>query len=141
MKKSELGTESWAYLLRTYNKVLKSIKNDLKRENLPPLEWYDVLWCLEREGNYQLRLSDLAEKVDLEKYSVTRLVDKLIEEKLIEKVPCEDDKRGSYAVLTDKGKKLRKKIWSIYKDSIQEHFGSKISYEDGLTLINILDKF
>lgn len=140
MKKSDLTLESWAILLKTYNKVIKKISIELKSKNLPSLEWYDVLWCLEREGNGKLRLSELAEKVDLEKYSVTRIVDKLVYEGLIEKLPCEDDKRGSYAVLTEKGKKIRLKIWAIYKDLILEHYGSNLTIEESTTLIKILQK-
>ncbi len=105
------------------------------------MEWYDLLWCLEREGNRKLRLSELAEKVDLEKYNVTRLVDKLVDEKLLEKLPCEDDKRGSYAVLTEKGKRLRHRMWETYRESIQKHFGSHLTIEESLNLINILQNF
>lgn len=140
MKKSDTGIESWAYLLRVYNKVLKNIKSDLKDNNYPSLEWYDLLWCLEREGNGKLRLSELAEKVDLEKYSVTRLVDKLVEEKLVEKLACEDDKRGSYAVLTEKGKRMRLKIWNTYRKSIHKNFASHLTTEESLALIKILQK-
>ena len=140
MKKNEANIESWACLLKTYNQVLKKITTELKNKKLPSLEWYDVLWCLEREGNGKLRLSDLAEKVDLEKYSVTRIVDKLVDEELIHKLPCEDDKRGSYAVLTEKGKKMRLKVWTTYKELILEYFGSHLTLEESLTLIKILQK-
>lgn len=140
VSKGHFETDSWAALLKTYNKTLHKIMKDLKNSGLPTLEAYDVMWCLEREKNHQLRLIEIAEKVDLEKYNVTRIVDKLCSEGLIEKVPCEEDKRGSFACLTEDGKALRGKMWQVYKKSIVTHFGSHLSEKENLQLIELMKK-
>lgn len=140
MKKTETELESWAALLKTYNRTIKKIKADLKAEDLPGLDVYDVLWTLERESKDMLRLIELADKMDLEKYSVTRLIDRMVSDKLIVKHSCDMDKRGQFAMITDKGRKLRQKMWTVYRKSIQEHFGKKLSHETSEKLYSILQE-
>lgn len=138
MKKQDLDLENWALFLKTYNRVLRDIKEDLKSEGLPALEVYDVLWTLARADHKRLRLQELGEKVDLEKYNVTRLVDKMVKEKLLQKTMCDEDKRGTFAVLTEKGEKFRTIMWSTYRKSILRHFGENLSSEDTSALLKIL---
>lgn len=141
MKKQDIDIENWALMLKTYNRVLRDIKQDLKSEGLPSLEVYDVLWTLARADQKRLRLQELGEKVDLEKFNVTRLVDKMVKEKLLQKTICDDDKRGTFAVLTEKGEKFRTLMWSTYRKSILQHFGEHLSHEDTTGLLKILKSF
>jgi DNA-binding MarR family transcriptional regulator len=140
-KKNDIDLENWALLLRTYNKTIRSIKKDLKDKDHWPIEWYDILWAIERGEDQQLRMQEIGEKVDLEKYNVSRIVDKLVEEKLVTKINCDDDKRGAYAAITEKGLKVRSKMWETYRDSIQDHFGKKFTPDQGQQLFKILSSF
>lgn len=133
-------TDSWAILLITYNRVIKTIEKELKDNELPNLEWYDVLWALERSADGKLRFNELGEKIDLAKYNVSRLAEKLSKEGLIKIESSLEDKRGLFAVITAKGSKTRINIWQVYESAILKNFGNKLSNEEHLQLKKILLK-
>ncbi|MFI5324247.1 MAG: MarR family winged helix-turn-helix transcriptional regulator, partial [Thermodesulfobacteriota bacterium] len=95
-----------------------------------PLSWYDVLWELHRAPGGKLRLNELGKRVLLDKYNVTRLVQRLEEEGLAERVPCPADGRGVFARITSGGRKLRRRMWPVYARAVKEHFLSKLPKKD-----------
>jgi DNA-binding MarR family transcriptional regulator len=135
-----LKTDSWATLLVIYNRVIKAIDKELKDNGLPNLEWYDVLWALERSKDGKLRFNELGEKIDLAKYNISRLVEKLSKEGLVRVESSLEDKRGLFAIITAKGLKTRKNIWYIYESAILKNFGNKLTNEEHLMIKKILIK-
>jgi DNA-binding MarR family transcriptional regulator len=99
----------------------------LKDAGLPPLAWYDVLWILERTPDQRLRMSALADQLVLTRFNVTRLVDRLVEAGLVARRQTKEDGRGFYAVLTEKGRALRKQMWTVYRPAIVELFNRHLS--------------
>ncbi|MEH0861718.1 MarR family winged helix-turn-helix transcriptional regulator [Halobacteriovorax sp. DPLXC-1] len=67
-----------------------------------------VLWEDER-----VNMSELGDKLSLDTGTLSPLVKRLIEKKLVEKKRCEDDERIVYITTTTQGKKLKKKAKSI----------------------------
>lgn len=133
-------TDSWAILLITYNRVVKAIEKELKEHDLPNLEWYDVLWTLERSIDGKLRFNELGEKIDLAKYNISRLTEKLSREGLIKIESSKEDKRGLFAVITAKGLKTRKTIWQIYESAILKNIGNKLTHDEHHQLMELLLK-
>lgn len=131
---------TWATLFKTFQRLHQGMEDELKAQGLPSLEIYDVLWTLEQAENYALRLNELAEKVYIARFNVTRICDKLEEQGLIEKVKCPSDKRGVHARLTESGLKLRKETWAVYGRLIEERFSLKLTHSDHQDLIRILSK-
>src|SRR5947208_1685166 len=69
---------------------------------------YEVLLYLAQAPDRRLPMSALAARTMLTRSGITRLVDGLVAEGLIERVPCPDDARVAYAELADSGyRKLR----------------------------------
>ncbi len=94
---------------------------------MPPLAWYDVLWILERAPDQRLRMSALADQLVLTRFNVTRLVDRLVEAGLVARRQTKEDGRGFYAVLTEKGRLLRRQMWTVYRPAIFELFNQYLS--------------
>ena len=67
-----------------------------------PMTSYEVLHHLDDAEAGQMRMCDLAERVQLSRSGLTRLVDRLEREGLIERCSCEHDARGAYACLTER---------------------------------------
>lgn len=67
-----------------------------------------VLWEDER-----VNMSELGDKLSLDTGTLSPLVKRLIEKKLVEKKRCEEDERIVYITTTTQGKKLKKKAKSI----------------------------
>lgn len=65
---------------------------------------FEVLIRLARTPGQQLRMADLAAQTALSTSGVTRVVDRLEKEGLVERVLCQVDRRGLWAQLTSAGR-------------------------------------
>jgi DNA-binding MarR family transcriptional regulator len=133
----------WALFLTTHAVLVERIEERLAQANLPALGWYDVLWALERADDQRARMSELADRVVLSRSNLTRLVDRLEDAKLVARERSEEDRRGAYAVLTEKGKVMRKQMWPVYQAAIRDLFEKAIADDEaevvGAVLRRILD--
>jgi MarR family 2-MHQ and catechol resistance regulon transcriptional repressor len=68
----------------------------------------------------------------------TRLMDKLIEKELIERVRCEEDRRVVYVKIAPKGLELLARIDEVFNDP--SIFPSALSDEEAEQLSTLLDK-
>ena len=89
------------------------IEERLRAAGLPELAWYDVLWTLERAPHRRRRMYEVAELTVVARSNLTRLVDRLEAAGLVERDRDCADRRGAFAVLTDKGLAMRKRMWSM----------------------------
>lgn len=112
----------WPLFLTAHAVLVERIEARLAEAGLPGLGWYDVLWGLERAPDQRLRMSELAEQVVLSRSNLTRLVDRLEAAELVMRERAEDDRRGAFAVLTEAGRALRKRMWPVYQAAIRDLF-------------------
>ena len=131
---------AWARFFVTAALLVDRIESALKAADLPPLAWYDLLWILENAESGRMRMHDLAARVVLSRYNVTRLADRMEQEGVIKRERCEEDRRGAYCVLTPAGRTLRRRMWPVYKAEIDACFGAQLTIEEARTLANMLEK-
>jgi DNA-binding MarR family transcriptional regulator len=136
----ETKIAAWAALIRAQQTLLERVERDLKSAQMPPLSWYDVLQELDRAADRKLRLQDIGARILLTKSNVTRLLDRLEGEGLIVREDCLTDRRGAFAVITNKGRDLRRKMWPVYEAAIGAHFAAKISEEEAKLLLALMQK-
>src|SRR5436305_5768834 len=120
---SEAVTEAWARLIRARETVVGAVERDLKAAGLAPLSWYDVLLELSRAPEGRLRPFEIEKETLLAQYNLSRLLDRLQKEGLIRREPCDEDGRGQWVVITEKGRALQARTWKVYARAIQEHVG------------------
>jgi DNA-binding MarR family transcriptional regulator len=128
----------WALFLTAHAVLIEAIERRLAQAGLPPLAWYDLLWGLERSPEQRLRMSELAEKVVLSRSNLTRLVDRLEEAGLVLRERSEEDRRGAYAVLTETGREMRRRMWPVYQAGIRQLFESQLSDAEAETVGAVL---
>jgi DNA-binding MarR family transcriptional regulator len=75
-------------------------------------------------------MSELAEKVVLTPSGLTRLVERLEKEGLVQRERTQEDRRGSYAVITREGKRAFLKAWPTYEQGIHAYFISMLDEEE-----------
>lgn len=85
---------------------------------------YRALGCLRFADDRELRVSELARKVGLNPSSVTRLVSRLEAKGLAVRDVCEDDGRGVFAVLSDRGESLAAEIEQPFADRLRDVLAS-----------------
>ncbi len=69
-----------------------------------------------------MRMCDVAESVLLSRSGLTRLIDRLEREHLVERVSCPDDARGAYAQLTDAGHARFREAQGTHLAGVRAHF-------------------
>lgn len=132
--------QAWIHLHRTHRLLLEQVEKSLKSKGLPPLDWYDVLLELHREKSTGLRQYEIGEKILLNKYNLSRLIDRLEKNQLVGRHACVEDGRGNRIKITNKGEKMLKQVWPVYAQSMQEGFGVKLSSNEFIELSHILSK-
>jgi DNA-binding MarR family transcriptional regulator len=126
-KVCETTLKAWVGLVRAQQALLERVESDLKAAELPPLSWYDVLLEVNRAENGQLRQFEIGDKVLLNKYNCSRLLDRLEQEGLVKRHACKEDRRGAQVAITKEGKALLKKMWPVYERAISEYFGRHLT--------------
>lgn len=132
--------QTWARLIRAHRTAFSYVESALKKEGFPPLVWYDVLLELERAGEEGLRPYELENELLLKQYGVSRLVERIEKKGYIKREAYEGDGRGMRLIITAAGKKLRLRMWPIYKSSIEEAVGSKLTSRQAENLSELLAK-
>jgi DNA-binding MarR family transcriptional regulator len=131
---------SWASFLKVHARIINEIEKELARAKVIPLTWYDVLLSVNGSPGNRKRMIEIAEEVVLTKSGLSRSVDKLIEAGLIQKEACPEDKRGSYAVITEKGIKALKDAWPVYRKCINQYFGGNLDQHEIIIIHNSMNK-
>ncbi|MCV9962393.1 MarR family winged helix-turn-helix transcriptional regulator [Pararhizobium sp. BT-229] len=133
-------TQAWINLMRAQQRVLGAIERDFKAAGLPGLGWYDVLWELSRADGGRLRPFEIEERTLLAQYNLSRLIDRLEREALVERQTFDEDARGRWVVITEKGRALRIAMWDVYGRAIARHVGSKLTETDAVQLAKLLSQ-
>ena len=123
----ETHLEAWRKYYVSFWRVYGAIETDLAAAGLPSLSWYDALYELYLAPERHLRMSELARSALLSRSGLTRLVDKLEKEGLIQRTACPTDGRVHHAQLTPKGVEVLRKIWPVYRAGIAKYFGTHLS--------------
>ncbi|MDY3695941.1 MAG: MarR family transcriptional regulator [Proteus mirabilis] len=122
----------WFSFVKAHKLIIRKIEAKLAEAKLPVYAWYDILWGLESGVNGTRRMHELADVVVIERYNLTRMIDRLEKEQLVIRTRSDDDRRAAFATITEKGKALRKEMWIIYQGVIKDYFISQFS-EDEIT--------
>lgn len=137
---SEPAVRAWARLERAHRAAQATVEARLKKANLPPLAWYDVLLELERAGEAGLRPFELQKAMLFAQYNLSRLIDRMAADGCVAKEASADDGRGQRLTITRAGRALRRKIWPVYAAAIKAAVGVHLSDAEARTLGNLLGR-
>lgn len=130
---------AWSHLLGAHALAMREIERQLGEAGLPSMAWYDVLWELERAGG-RLRIGELANRLVVERYNMTRLIDRLEKEGLLRREPDSEDRRASLVVLTDAGAAMRQRMWPHYRAAVEAAFAAALDEGEAAALTETLKK-
>ena len=127
-------TALWVALNLAQRSAHSMMNSALKAQGMPRLNWYDVLWAIERTGSKGLRPFEVEKSLIFEQSNLSRLLRRMIEEGLVAESVCPEDHRGRVLRVSAKGRKVRKQMWKFYGPMIHEHV-SRIPRRSGLAEI------
>lgn len=90
---------------------------------------FETLIRLARSPEQRLRMGDLAAQTSLSTSGITRVVDRLEREGLVARRACPDDRRASYAVLTEAGTARLLRVLPQHLKDIETWFTGLLSPE------------
>lgn len=113
---------AWHALIRAHARVVRRLEAELDAEHGLSLPAYEVLAHLSEAPQQRLRMSELATHAVLTPSGLTRLVDKLARDGLVERVKCSADARVVYAVLTPAGRRRLVAAYPTHLRGVREHY-------------------
>jgi DNA-binding MarR family transcriptional regulator len=121
-------------MLRVHSDMTRALDAELTQRHGLPLTSYEVLLFLADSPEGRMRMSELADSVLLSRSGLTRLVDRLERDGLLERKQCEDDARGYFAAITDRGRTVFTEARRTHLAGVRERFLSRFSRDDLRTL-------
>lgn len=127
----------WFSFLNAHTDLTRRLDAELERGHRVSLAEHTVLMQLVLGGGH-LRMSDLAETVLLSPSGVSRLVDRLVADGLIERRSCPEDGRAVHAQITDLGRARLEEAEPTYTSALRRLFVGRFSPEEYETLAALL---
>lgn len=121
----EMG--AWHAFIRSHAKIVRLLEAELEATHGLSLPAYEVLAHLSEAPEHRLRMSDLATYAVLTPSGLTRLVDKLVRDGLVERARCAGDARVVYAVLTQAGLERLEAAYPTHLDGVRRHLVDRLS--------------
>jgi DNA-binding MarR family transcriptional regulator len=121
---------AWRGMLRAHAALAKALDAQLEAAHGLQLSSYEVLMYLADAEHERMRMCDLASSILLSRSGLTRLVDRLAREGLIERVACHDDARGQFAKLTPAGREKLDAARVTHLDGVRALFLERFSAEE-----------
>ena len=131
---------AWRGLLRAHASLAKRLDAELERAHGLPMSSYEVLHHLEEANAGRMRMCDLAEQAQLSRSGLTRMVDRLTRDGLLERCSCSHDARGSYACLTDMGRERLAEARGTHLAVIRSQFFSHFSEQELSVLADMWER-
>jgi DNA-binding MarR family transcriptional regulator len=121
-------------MLRAHAQLVRTLDAELAREHDMPLSSYEVLLYLNDSEGGRMRMSELADSVLISRSGLTRLVDRLEREGLLERKRCESDARGLFAEITDEGRRVFADARQTHLDGVRRLFLDRFTRDELSTL-------
>jgi len=113
---------------------------DAEATGRPPFSEHHILATLDAGPPEGIRPTDLADRAALTKSGLTRAVDRLESQRLIERRPCPTDARGQLIVLTAQGRRVLRRSAPEHFRSIARNFADHLTDRETEVLTTALER-
>src|SRR3954454_3170928 len=128
---------AWRLYFESALALIDVLDAELEGDAGIPMRWYDALVQLEETPD-GLRMNELAERILYSKSGFTRVVDRMEEAGLVQRVRPENDRRSILVVLTDEGRTTMEQARRRHRQAIDQHFSRHLSDTDVKALTRAL---
>lgn len=122
--------QAWYGNLQATMRSLRLIDRELETQIGLPLASVEVLFNIGMEDDGRIRMGELADTLLLSPGGATRLVARLEEAGLVDRVIPPDDRRATYAVITAKGIELMERAEPVLKQAVATHYLSHVDDDE-----------
>lgn len=129
----------WRAYLESNFRLRKLLNDDLEQNAGFDHLTYEIFVRLSESDNYSMRMTDLAKSVSANKSKLTYRVNELEKQGLVARKVCDEDGRGHWCVLTDKGYSLLEEAAPGHVDAVLNNFMSAIDPSEVSHLTDVLE--
>jgi DNA-binding MarR family transcriptional regulator len=130
--------EAHMLLLRAHAALIGSSQRG--RRNLLSVERFTLLRLLYRLPEHQMQMTDIGRALGVSPTSITKLVNRLADLKLVDRIPHESDKRRAWVRITDQGMAVLRDNLPGARRATRDRWAG-LTREEQRTLANLLTKF
>ena len=135
------AAQAWERTLRAVSGLLAEFDREMQDDTGITVTWYDVLLNLRHAPDMKLRMQALSDSLMLTRSGATRLIDRIEKAGLVRREPAAEDRRGYYAILTEKGLDVLTRTQKTHTAGIARHFGKHLDADERQTVFKIMGKF
>jgi DNA-binding MarR family transcriptional regulator len=117
--------------IEAYDALRRALEDDAIPAN------FGILLRIARSEDQRLRMADLAGQTGLSPSGLSRAVDRLVADGLVERASCPEDARGAYAQLTAKGNKVTTAAVARHLEALQANYVDLLSKDQRKQLEDI----
>lgn len=132
----EISLKLFVVLSKAFNTLSAESVRDMKRHGLSPSE-FTIMELLYHKGRQSIQ--QIGDKILVTSGSMTYNIDKLENKGYIRRVPCPQDRRVTYAEMTDEGTQLLDRIFPLHADVLNSLM-SGLTTEEKLLATGLLKK-
>ncbi len=127
--------------METHALIVRNLESQMREEQSDlPIEWFDVLIHLSEASDGRMRMSDIGGTLALIPSNITRLVDRMEDAALVKREPCPEDRRVTYAVITQEGREMLRQTIPDYRRRVEGIFMQHLTDDDVRALNSALSK-
>ncbi|MEV0228778.1 MarR family transcriptional regulator [Nonomuraea sp. NPDC050786] len=119
---------AWRTHLALHKLLLHRLDRELQVHQLS-LNDYEILVNLSESPDRRMRMSDLADATIQSRSRLSHQISRMEAKGLVTREDCRDDRRGTFAVLTDEGWDTIQRVAPDHVASVREHFVDLLSDE------------
>jgi DNA-binding MarR family transcriptional regulator len=118
---------TWRAFLEASQRLFEHLDRELQHEAGIPLTYYTILAMLSEAPARTLRMSELATLTWSSRSRLSHAVDRLEEKGWVTRLSCPSDKRGAFAVLTDRGHAILEAAAPSHVESVRRHLFDQLT--------------
>jgi DNA-binding MarR family transcriptional regulator len=138
---TETHADAWIGLLETHKLLTRALDAELMVQHGLSLSALELLARLAAAENRQLHLSALAAASGLSLSRVSRVIDALVDRKLVARLACPSDARAVHAQISDDGLALVRSAQATHFASVQAAFFDQLRDDEIATLARVFGRF
>jgi MarR family 2-MHQ and catechol resistance regulon transcriptional repressor len=135
------AVETLGRLLGAHSALTRELSAQLVADYGLTLNEYEVLLLLSQADDRRMRRTDLAAEVRLSPSGITRMLDRMEGQALVEKASCPSDARVTYAVLTGAGARKLAECAPAHMEAVDRNLTERLSAKEIATLGELLSRF
>ncbi|MEM9135373.1 MAG: MarR family transcriptional regulator [Actinomycetota bacterium] len=130
----------WLAFLEATGRVGQLLDATVKKAASLSFEDYEVLVHLSEADEHRLRMTELSGRLLHSQARLTQRINRLSERGLVRREKCPEDRRGTFAVITDEGMDVITRVAPIHVADVRARLIDLIQPEERQVIATVLER-